>query len=113
MVSMKTGNSSSVPESVLAGLTDCTELQLPLFDLFLIIYINAVVVKFGLITVIGFNPHQHTPMYYLFFNLSFIDVCYSSFFSTKLLMNFVSEKNSISYEECITQLFLILFFVIS
>ncbi|XP_032765841.1 olfactory receptor 147 [Rattus rattus] len=113
MVSMLAGNGSFVTEFVLAGLTDCPELQLPLFFLFLIIYIITVAGNIGLIILIGLNPHLHTPMYYFLFNLSFIDLSYSSVFSPKMLMNFVSEKNSISYEGCMTQLFLFLFFVIS
>ncbi|XP_076780815.1 LOW QUALITY PROTEIN: olfactory receptor 8B3-like [Arvicanthis niloticus] len=117
MVSMVTGNGSFVTEFVLAGLTDRPELQLPLFYLFLMIYIVTLIVtvmgNIGLISLIGLNPHLHTPMYYFLFNLSFIDLCYSSVFSPKMLINFVSEKNSISYEGCMTQLFLFLFFVIS
>ncbi|XP_006998696.4 olfactory receptor 8B3-like [Peromyscus maniculatus bairdii] len=110
---MLAGNVSLVTEFVLAGLTDRPELQLPLFYLFLMIYIVTVVGNFGLVTLIGFSPHLHTPMYYFLFNLSFIDLCYSSVFSPKMLMNFVSEKNTISYVGCMTQLFLFLFFVIS
>ncbi|NP_001000813.1 olfactory receptor Olr1231 [Rattus norvegicus] len=113
MVSMRAGNGSFVTEFILAGLTDLPELQLPLFYLFLIIYIITVVGNIGLITLISLNPHLHTPMYYFLFNLSFIDLSYSSVFSPKMLMNFVSEKNSISYEGCMTQLFFFLFFVIS
>ncbi|XP_052045336.1 olfactory receptor 147-like [Apodemus sylvaticus] len=113
IISMLAGNGSFVTEFVLAGLTDRPELLLPLFYLFLLIYIVTVVGNFGLITLIGLNPHLHTPMYYFLFNLSFIDLCYSSVSSPKMLMNFVSEKNSISYEGCMTQLFLFLFFVIS
>ncbi|KAL1782208.1 olfactory receptor 147 [Sigmodon hispidus] len=110
---MLAGNGSLVAEFLLAGLTDRPELQLPLFYLFLLIYIVTVVGNFGLITLIGLNPHLHTPMYYFLFNLSFIDLCYSSVFSPKMLMNFVSEKNAISYMGCMTQLFFFLFFVIS
>ncbi|XP_028718244.1 olfactory receptor 147-like [Peromyscus leucopus] len=110
---MLSANVSLVTEFVLAGLTDRPELQLPLFYLFLMIYIVTVVGNFGLVTLIGFSPHLHTPMYYFLFNLSFIDLCYSSVFSPKMLMNFFSEKNAISYVGCMTQLFLFLFFVIS
>ncbi|XP_059122773.1 olfactory receptor 8B3 [Peromyscus eremicus] len=113
MTIMLAKNGSIVTEFVLAGLTDRPELQLPLFYLFLMIYIVTVVGNFGLVTLISLNPHLHTPMYYFLFNLSFIDLCYSSVFSPKMLMNFVSEKNAISYVGCMTQLFLFLFFVIS
>ncbi|XP_075383980.1 LOW QUALITY PROTEIN: olfactory receptor 8B3-like [Tenrec ecaudatus] len=110
---MLTKNDSLVTEFILAGLTDRPELQKPLFCLFLMIYIVTVVGNLGLIILIGLNPHLHTPMYYFLFNLSFIDLCYSSVFTPKMLMNFVSEKNIISYVGCMTQLFFFLFFVIS
>ena len=62
MVSMLNGNGSTVTKFVLAGLTDYTELQMPLFYLFLTIYIVTVVGNFGLITLITLNSHLHHPM---------------------------------------------------
>ncbi|XP_058400424.1 olfactory receptor 8B3-like isoform X2 [Diceros bicornis minor] len=106
-------NDSLVTEFILAGLTDCSELQKPLLFLFLMIYIITMVGNLGLITLISLNSHLHNPMYYFLFNLSFIDLCYSSVFTPKMLMNFVSKKNIISYVGCMTQLFFFLFFVIS
>ncbi|XP_049713194.1 olfactory receptor 8B3-like [Elephas maximus indicus] len=106
-------NDSLVTEFIFAGLTDHAELQQPLFYLFLMIYIVTMVGNLGLIVLIGINSHLHTPMYYFLFNLSFIDLCYSSVFTPKMLMNFVSKKDVISYVGCMTQLFFFLFFVIS
>ncbi|KFO19569.1 Olfactory receptor 147 [Fukomys damarensis] len=77
------------------------------------IYIVTLVGNLGLVILIILNPHLHTPMYYFLFNLSSIDLCYSSVFTPKMLMNFVSKKNVISYAGCMTQLFFFLFFVIS
>ncbi|XP_004641426.1 olfactory receptor 8B3-like [Octodon degus] len=112
-MTMLSGNHSLVAEFVLAGLTDRPELQLPLFCMFLMIYIVTLVGNLGLVTLIALNPHLHTPMYYFLFNLSYIDLCYSSVFTPKMLMNFVSKKNGISYAGCMIQLFFFLFFVIS
>ncbi|KAM9764302.1 olfactory receptor 8B3 [Dama dama] len=106
-------NDSLVTEFILAGLTDRPELQQPLFYLFLMIYVVTVVGNLGLILLIGLNSHLHTPMYYFLFNLSFTDLCYSSVFTPKMLMNFVFRENTISYVGCMTQLFFFLFFVIS
>nr|XP_020765068.1 olfactory receptor 8B3 [Odocoileus virginianus texanus] len=110
---MLAGNDSLVTEFILAGFTDRPELQQPLFYLFLMIYVVTVVGNLGLIILIGLNSHLHTPMYYFLFNLSFIDLCYSSVFTPKMLMNFVFRENTISYVGCMTQLFFFLFFVIS
>ncbi|XP_049981616.1 olfactory receptor 147-like [Alexandromys fortis] len=106
-------NSSSVTEFILVGLTEEPDLQCPLFILFLVMYVVTVLGNLGLIILIAMNSHLHTPMYYFLFNLSFIDLCYSSVFSPKMLMSFISEKNIISYSGCMTQLFFFSFFSIS
>ena len=109
---MASGNeSSTVKEFILLGLTQQPELQLPLFVLFLGIYVVSMVGNLGLIVLIVLNPHLHPPMYYFLFNLSFIDFCYSSVITPKMLVSFV-KQNIISHAECMTQLFFFAFFVI-
>ncbi|XP_032140776.1 olfactory receptor 8B8 [Sapajus apella] len=110
---MAAENSSSVTEFILAGLTNQLGFQIPLFFLFLGFYMVTVVGNLGLITLIRLNSHLQTPMYFFLYNLSFIDFCYSSVITPKMLMSFVSKKNSISYAGCMTQLFFFLFFVVS
>ena len=66
----------------------------------------------GLIILIALNSHLHTPMYFFLFNLSLIDLCYSSVFTPKMLINFLSKKNIISYMGCMTQLYFFCFFII-
>ncbi|XP_025854624.2 olfactory receptor 8B8-like [Vulpes vulpes] len=106
-------NASFVTEFILAGLTDLPDLQLPLFCLFLLMYVVTVLGNLGLIILIGLNSHLHTPMYFFLFNLSCIDLCYSSVFTPKMLINFTSKKNIISYRGCMTQLYFFCFFAIS
>ena len=108
---MAPGNESSVTQFILLGLTQQPELQLPLFFIFLAIYVVTVVGNVGLIILIGLNPYVHTPMYYFLFNLSFIDLCHSSVITPKMLMSFVSQ-NIIPYAECMTQLCFFSFFVV-
>ncbi|XP_013366441.1 PREDICTED: olfactory receptor 147-like isoform X2 [Chinchilla lanigera] len=108
---MASGNGSSVTEFVLLGLTQQPELQLPLFFLFLGIYVVSTLGNLGLIVLIGLNPPLHTPMYYFLFHLSFVDLCYSSVITPRLLMSFVNQ-NIIPYDECMAQLFFFAFFVI-
>ncbi|XP_051847204.1 putative olfactory receptor 8G3 [Antechinus flavipes] len=102
---MDTGNHSIVTEFILMGLTDEPELQLPLFLLFLQIYIISIMGNVGLLLLIRTSSHLQTPMYYFLSNLSFIDLCYSSVITPKMLVGFVSEKNIISYSGCLTQFF--------
>ncbi|XP_057605852.1 putative olfactory receptor 8G3 [Hippopotamus amphibius kiboko] len=106
-------NHSSVTEFILAGLTQQPQLQLPLFFLFLGIYVITVLGNLGMITLTGLSSHLHTPMYYFLSNLSFIDLCHSTVITPKMLVNFVTEKNIISYPECMTQLYFFLIFAIA
>ena len=106
-------NDSFTTQFILAGLTDQSILQLPLFFLFLVMYMVTVMGNLSLIILIGLSSHLHTPMYFFLFNLSFIDLCYSSVFTPKMLINFTSEKNIISYLGCMTQLYFFCFFCIS
>ncbi|XP_057624172.1 olfactory receptor 143 [Chionomys nivalis] len=111
MTQMTMENDSSVSEFILMGLTDQPELQLPLFVLFLVNYTATVFGNVSLMNLICLNPNLHTPMYVFIFNLSFIDFCYSLVFTPKMLMNFILEKNIISFKGCMTQLFFFCVFV--
>ena len=110
---MDPGNHSSVTEFILAGLTERPQLQLPLFLLFLGIYMVTVVGNLGMIILIGLCSLLNTPMYYFLSNLSFIDLCQPTVIAPKMLVNFVTEKDIISYPECITQLYFFFLFIIA
>ncbi|XP_027786488.2 olfactory receptor 8G50-like isoform X1 [Marmota flaviventris] len=111
---MTQGNhSTTVTEFILAGLTNKPELQLPLSLFFIGIYMFTVVGNLGMIMLIGLSSHLHTPMYYFLSSLSFTDLCQSTVIIPKMLVNFVVQKNIISYPECMTQLYFFLVFGIS
>ncbi|XP_012968278.1 putative olfactory receptor 8G3 pseudogene [Mesocricetus auratus] len=110
---MEPGNHSTVTFFILAGLSKQPALQLPLFLLFLQIYIITVMGNVGMITLIWLSSHLHTPMYYFLSSLSFIDLCHSTVITPKMLVNFVTEKNIISYPECMVQLYFFSLFAIA
>ncbi|XP_074153561.1 olfactory receptor 8G50-like isoform X2 [Sminthopsis crassicaudata] len=110
---MEKENYSLVTEFILRGLTDQPELQMPLFFLFLGIYVVTVVGNLSMIILIGLSSHLHNPMYCFLCSLSFIDLCQSTVITPKMLLNFVSEKNIICYSECMTQFYFFGFFAIS
>ncbi|NP_666820.2 olfactory receptor 8G50 [Mus musculus] len=110
---MAYSNQSRVTEFIISGLTNKPELQLPLFLLFLGIYLFTVLGNLGMIILILLSSHLHTPMYFFLSSLSFIDLCYSTIITPKMLVNFVTTKNVISYQECMTQLYFFIAFVIS
>ncbi|XP_052045325.1 olfactory receptor 150-like [Apodemus sylvaticus] len=107
------GNLSGVIEFNLAGLTEKPELQLPLFFLFLGIYVVTVAGNLSMITLILFSSHLHTPMYYFLSSLSFVDLCQSTVIIPKMLVNFLALNNIISYSECMMQFYFFTFFAIA
>ncbi|CAM5117952.1 unnamed protein product, partial [Eretmochelys imbricata] len=101
---MEKGNHSEVTEFILSGLTDRPELQVPLFGLFLLIYVITLVGNGGMILIITIDPQLHTPMYFFLRNLSFCDLCLSSTISPKMLLNLLAERKSISFTACAVQM---------
>ncbi|XP_027702511.1 olfactory receptor 5D13-like [Vombatus ursinus] len=102
MVSTDKNHSSEVM-FILLGFSDYPEHQVPLFLLFFTIYAITVVGNVGMIVIIRINPKLHTPMYFFLSHLSFVDFCYSTIVTPKLLENLVVEDRSISIKGCITQ----------
>ncbi|XP_006111875.2 olfactory receptor 8U9-like [Pelodiscus sinensis] len=107
---MGEGNHSEVTEFILSGLTDRLELQVPLFVLFLLIYVVTLVGNGGMILLIMTESRLHTPMYFFLRNLSFSDLWYSSTIGPKMLQNFLVKSKSISRTACAVQMYLCFFF---
>ena len=107
---MAAGNHCTVTEFFLAGLSEKPELQLPLFFLFIGIYLITVAGNLGMITLIRLSSHLHTPMYFFLSSLSFIDFSQSTVVTPKMLVSFLTEKNLINYPECFSQLYFAIIF---
>nr|XP_048288788.1 olfactory receptor 5D18-like [Myodes glareolus] len=107
------GNQSSVTTFILLGFSEYPHLHALLFLLFFIIYTVTLIGNLGIIVVRRINPKLHTPMYFFLTHLSFLDVCYSSVFTPKLLEILIVEDRTISFKGCMTQFFFICAFVIT
>ncbi|KAM6159125.1 olfactory receptor 5J3-like [Rhynchocyon petersi] len=98
-------NQTGVKEFLLVGLTENPDLQIPLFLIFTFIYFITLVGNWGMIVLIWLNTQLHTPMYFFLSNLSFCDICYSTVFAPKMLVNFLSERKSSTFSGCVLQSF--------
>uniref|UniRef100_A0A0D9R0R6 G-protein coupled receptors family 1 profile domain-containing protein n=1 Tax=Chlorocebus sabaeus TaxID=60711 RepID=A0A0D9R0R6_CHLSB len=98
-------NYTSLTEFILLGLAGTLELQIILFLLFLVIYTLTVLGNIGMILLIRIDSRLHTPMYFFLANLSFVDVCYSTTITPKMLADLLSEKKSISFAGCFLQMY--------
>ncbi|XP_014382052.1 olfactory receptor 1020-like [Alligator sinensis] len=99
-------NQTSIIKFILLGFGNLNELQNLLFVLFLLIYTVTVAGNILLLVLVVADQHLHTPMYFFLGNLSFLDACYTSVIAPRLLAGFLTEDRSISFGECISQLFL-------
>ena len=90
-------NKTLVTEFVLTGLTDLPGPQVPLFLVFLVIYLTTMSGNLGLIFLIWKDSHLHTPMYSFLGSLAFADACSSSFVTPKMLVN---KSQMMSLFEC-------------
>ncbi|XP_056659727.1 olfactory receptor 5B12-like [Monodelphis domestica] len=103
-------NDSEVNEFILEGLTDAPKLQVPLFIMFTIIYLITLVGNLGMVGLISWDSHLHTPMYFFLSNLSLVDFGYSSAVTPKVMAGFFTKNKVISYNGCAAQMFFFMAF---
>ncbi|XP_043833601.1 olfactory receptor 1361-like [Dromiciops gliroides] len=99
------GNQTRVLDFLLLGLSDQSEQQQFLFRLFLVMYCIGTLGNLLTILAICFDSHLHTPMYFFLSNLSFLDLCFTSTTVPKMLVNYLLGSHTISYPECLTQMY--------
>uniref|UniRef100_A0A670ZPX0 Olfactory receptor n=1 Tax=Pseudonaja textilis TaxID=8673 RepID=A0A670ZPX0_PSETE len=105
-------NQSCLSEMILIGFSDFKTVQELLFCLVLIFYFIALMGNSFVLILTIFSPTLHTPMYLFLWNLSFLEIGYTSSISPKMLVNLLSENQTISFWGCGCQMcFFILFSV--
>uniref|UniRef100_A0A8D0E5K0 G-protein coupled receptors family 1 profile domain-containing protein n=1 Tax=Salvator merianae TaxID=96440 RepID=A0A8D0E5K0_SALMN len=87
------------------GLSEHPKLQIPLFILFLCIYIVGLSGNLSIIVAILSYPKLHRPMYFFLFHLAVVDIICISNIIPKMLANIATFSKSISYSGCIGQLY--------
>ncbi|KAG6539568.1 olfactory receptor [Crotalus adamanteus] len=99
-------NQTQVTDFIFSGFTDHPELQVVLFNVFLIIYIITLSANLGMILLIKMDPQLHTPMYFFLGHLAFLDASYSSTVTPKAITDFLADKKTISWGGCLIQFFM-------
>ncbi|XP_054419633.1 putative olfactory receptor 5AK3 [Pteronotus mesoamericanus] len=97
-------NSTEVTEFFLLGFGAQHRFHYALFIVFLVIYVTSMVANIGMILLIKTDSRLRKPMYFFLQHLAFVDICYTSAITPKMLQNFIVENISISFKGCVTQL---------
>ncbi|XP_040494642.1 olfactory receptor 4C45-like isoform X1 [Ursus maritimus] len=96
---------SNVTEFILLGLTQNPELQKVLSAVFLITYLITLAGNLLISVTVFISPALGSPMYFFLSYLSITDGFYSSSITPKMIFDLISDKNTISFNGCMTQLF--------
>ncbi|XP_029437333.1 olfactory receptor 4Q3-like [Rhinatrema bivittatum] len=102
---MAARNESRVTEFILLGLSNAPELQIVFFLMFLIVYLFTITGNALIMITIYVHSKLHSPMYFFLSNLSFLDICFSTVVVPKAIVDFISQSKTISFNDCIAQLF--------
>uniref|UniRef100_A0A8B9STQ3 Olfactory receptor n=1 Tax=Anas platyrhynchos TaxID=8839 RepID=A0A8B9STQ3_ANAPL len=104
-------NSSSITEFLLPAFSDTRELQLLHFELFLGIYLAALLGNGLILTTIACDHRLYTPLYFFLLNLALLDLGCISTTVPKAMANSLWDTRAISYQGCAAQLFFVAFLV--
>ncbi|KAF7481788.1 olfactory receptor 502-like [Marmota monax] len=104
MDSLVNGNHTAVTEFILLGLTEDPVLRVFLFVIILCIYLVTICGNLSTIILIRVSSQLHHPMYFFLSHLAFADIGFSSSVTPNMLVNFLVERNAISYLGCGIQL---------
>ncbi|MEE6508998.1 hypothetical protein FKM82_023762 [Ascaphus truei] len=107
---MRVENQTRVTEFLLLGFKDLQSLRIPIFCLFLGIYIMTLTGNLLIIVLVSTSHKLHSPMYFFLSHLSLTDIFITATIVPNMLHGILGEGATISFNGCITQFF---FFAVS
>ncbi|XP_012809388.2 olfactory receptor 1496-like [Xenopus tropicalis] len=96
-------NQTWVSEIVLLGFQNLHNFKVPLFSLFLLIYILTVWENVLIIVLVAFSRNLHSPMYFFLQQLSACDLLESAIILPILLQTVIYEKVTLPFIGCMMQ----------
>ncbi|KAM5176583.1 olfactory receptor 11H12-like [Callospermophilus lateralis] len=104
-ISEPESNFASVREFILQGFSCEWRIQIFLFSLFTTTYVFTITGNGTIVCALLCDKRLHTPMYMFLGNFSFLEIWYVSSTVPKMLVNFLSEKKTISFAGCFLQFY--------
>ncbi|XP_068103825.1 olfactory receptor 6C1-like [Hyperolius riggenbachi] len=107
---MNVKNDTMVTYFIIEGFSDFPESHLLIFILVLLIYLITLGGNKIILLLVCLDSHLHTPMYFFLSNLSVLDIASSTVTLHKILAIFVTGDNVVSFNACMTQLYVFTWF---
>ncbi|XP_045883905.1 olfactory receptor 6C75-like [Meles meles] len=108
-MSMEMGNGTTVQEFTLEGFPAIQHLGKILFLVHLLAYLASIAGNAVIVTITCADSRLHTPMYFFLRIFAFLECCFTSTVIPKLLVIFLSGKQTISFPACFIQAFVFVF----
>ncbi|KAM3912217.1 olfactory receptor 5AR1-like [Leptodactylus fuscus] len=99
-------NQTIITYFIIKGISDVPELQAAIFALVLLIYLIVLVGNMSLLLLVCLDSHLHTPMYFFLANLSIVDMTSSTVTLHKILLRFITGRNTEIYVACLVQFYM-------
>ncbi|XP_040600863.1 olfactory receptor 4F15-like [Mesocricetus auratus] len=100
-------NYTDVSEFVFLGLSTSRPIQHFFLGSSMVFYVAIVLGNTLVVLTVAFDSHLHFPMYFFLGNLSFIDLCLSTLTVPKMISDLYSGHNTISFQGCVFQIFVL------
>ncbi|XP_044279556.1 olfactory receptor 14A16-like [Varanus komodoensis] len=95
---------------ILLEFSNIQDLLILYFCVFLALYLITMIGNLLIIIIVSLDHKLHTPMYFFLMNLAILDMGTVSVMVPKSMAMFLVKKRTISYFECVAQVFFFLFF---
>ncbi|XP_049639988.1 olfactory receptor 6C2-like [Suncus etruscus] len=102
-------NHTSVTTFILLGLTDDPQLQVLIFIFLLVTYMLSITGNLTIITLTTFNSQMKSAMYFFLQNFSFLEISFTTVCVPRFLYSLSTGDKVITYNDCIGQIFFVIF----
>ncbi|XP_055288079.1 olfactory receptor 4X2-like [Moschus berezovskii] len=101
---------NNVTEFIFLGLSPNQDVQKVCFVIFLLLYTAILLGNFLIVLTVMTSRSLGSPMYFFLSYLSFVEICYASTTTPKLISDLLAERKAISLWGCMSQVFFLHFF---
>ncbi|KAM4641247.1 olfactory receptor 6C1-like [Discoglossus pictus] len=103
---MEQSNQTVLTYFIIKGISDLTDLQVPIFTLVLFIYLITLGGNMAIVVLVCLDLRLQTPMYFFLCNLSVMDMSSTTVTLHNVLFIFISGDNRISFFACVAQMYI-------